>query len=313
MDMTAIPTTKPLTSHLASKERYLEIFKIQTYVLKILHEYLYQEGLVQLMPVILSPVTDPLNHPVYDASITYHNRELQLTKSMILHKQIAIASLDVKGIYIVSPNVRLEKGVESDRHLIEFSQLDIEFKGWSALEFRSFMEDMLVFVFTKVKKTCEKELEKLGSEIRIPQKPFRIYSSRKLKSEFGSNFETQISQREDNLFWITDFEREFYDKEDPLRKGHYVNYDLFFPEGYQEALSGGERDYEYETLVRKIRQRGQDPKMFESYLEYARAGLLGPSAGGGLGIERLIRFLTKRAHIREVTLFPKVPNEPISL
>ncbi|MHA2353308.1 MAG: amino acid--tRNA ligase-related protein, partial [Candidatus Thorarchaeota archaeon] len=39
----------------------------------------------------------------------------------------------------------------------------------------------------------------------------------------------------------------------------------------------------------------------------------GPSAGGGLGIERLIRFLTKRPHIREITLFPKVPGEAIFL
>lgn len=311
--MTVIPTTKPSTSHLTSKESYLEIFKIQTEALRAVHEFLYEKELVQLMPVILSPITDPLNHSVYDASITYHDQELQLTKSMILHKQIALASLDVKGIYIVSPNVRLEKGIQTDRHLLEFSQLDIELKGWLALEFRSFIEDMMVYVFTQVKKRCVKELEKLGSEIEIPRRPFRIYSRRELQSEFGSDFESQISQREDNLFWITDFEREFYDKEDPDMKGYYVNYDLFYPEGYQEALSGGERDYEYEILVRKIKERGQDPKVFESYLEYARAGLLGPSAGGGLGIERLIRFLTKRAHIKEVTLFPKVPDEPISL
>lgn len=313
MDMTVIPTTKPLTSHLETKESYLEIFKIQTEVLRAVHEYLYQEGLVQLMPVILSPITDPLNHSVYDASITYHDQELHLTKSMILHKQIALASLDVKGIYIVSPNVRLEKEKQTDRHLLEFSQIDIELKGWSALEFRSFMEDMMVYVFTQVKERCVKELEKLGSEITIPRRPFRIYSSRELENEFGSDFESQISQREDNLFWITDFDREFYDKEDPVMKGHYVNYDLFYPDGYQEALSGGERDYKFETLIRKIEERDQVPEVFASYLDYAKAGLLGPSAGGGLGIERLIRFLTKRAHIREVTLFPKVPDEPISL
>lgn len=311
--MTVTPTTKPLTSHLATKENYLEIFKVQTEALRAVHDYLYQEGLVQLMPVILSPVTDPLNHSVYDASITYQDQELQLTKSMILHKQIALASLDVKGIYIVSPNVRLEKGIQTDRHLLEFSQIDIELKGWLALEFRSLIEDMMVYVFTQVKERCVKELEKLGSDIKIPRRPFRIYSRQELQSEFGSDFDSQISQREDNLFWITDFDREFYDKEDADMKGHYVNYDLFYPEGYQEALSGGERDYEYETLVRKMKERDQNPDAFASYLEYAKAGLLGPSAGGGLGIERLIRFLTKRAHIREVTLFPKVPDEPISL
>ncbi|MHA1637744.1 MAG: asparagine synthetase A [Candidatus Thorarchaeota archaeon] len=311
--MTVMPTTKPLTSHSVSKEKYLEIFKVQTEALRSVHDYLYREGLVQLMPVILSPITDPLNHSVYDASITYQDQELHLTKSMILHKQIALASLDVKGIYIVSPNVRLEKGIQTDRHLLEFSQIDIELKGWSALEFRSFIEDMMVYVFTQVKERCVKALEKLGVEIKIPRRPFRIYSSRELHDEFGPDFESQISQREDNLFWITDFDREFYDKEDPALKGHYVNYDLFYPDGYQEALSGGERDYEFEILIRKMGERDQVPEAFASYLDYAKDGLLGPSAGGGLGIERLIRFLTKRTHIREVTLFPKVPDEPISL
>ncbi|MHA1882060.1 MAG: asparagine synthetase A [Candidatus Thorarchaeota archaeon] len=313
IDMTVMPTTKPLTSHSVSKEKYLEIFKVQTEALRSVHDYLYREGLVQLMPVILSPITDPLNHSVYDASITYQDQELHLTKSMILHKQIALASLDVKGIYIVSPNVRLEKGIQTDRHLLEFSQIDIELKGWSALEFRSFIEDMMVYVFTQVKERCVKALEKLGVEIKIPRRPFRIYSSRELHDEFGPDFESQISQREDNLFWITDFDREFYDKEDPALKGHYVNYDLFYPDGYQEALSGGERDYEFEILIRKMGERDQVPEAFASYLDYAKDGLLGPSAGGGLGIERLIRFLTKRTHIREVTLFPKVPDEPISL
>ncbi|MHA1966748.1 MAG: amino acid--tRNA ligase-related protein [Candidatus Hodarchaeales archaeon] len=33
--------------------------------------------------------------------------------------------------------------------------------------------------------------------------------------------------------------------------------------------------------------------------------------GGGLGIERLIRFLTKRKQIKEVTLFPKLPGEKV--
>ena len=52
---------------------------------------------------------------------------------------------------------------------------------------------------------------------------------------------------------------------------------------------------------------------FTPYLELAKASILGPSAGGGLGIERLIRFLTKRPHIREITVFPKGPGETILL
>lgn len=311
--MTYSSILKPNVSHLRKKGNIVEILKIQTEALLAIHEFLYQDGLHQLMPVIMSPITDPLCHPVYEASIKYLNQKLQLTKSMTLHKQIAISTLDVKGIYIVSPNVRLEKDIQSDNHLLEFSQLEIELKDALALEFMSFMEDLITYIFARVRDRCKKELTILGAHIKIPEKPFQVYSSWDLRREFGSQFGFQISQREGDLFWITDFEREFYDKEDEIRRGHYLNYDLYYPEGYGEALSGGERDYEYEVIVRKLEERNQSLEDFVPYLEIAKAAMLGPSAGGGLGIERLIRFLTKRPHIREITLFPKVPGEPIFL
>ena len=311
--MTHSSLLKPNAFHLRKKGNIVEILKMQTEVLIAIHEFLYQEGLLQLMPVIVSPITDPLTHPVYEASIKYLNQRLQLTKSMALHKQIAISTLDVKGIYIISPNVRLEKDIQSDNHLLEFSQLDIELRDASSLGFMSFMEDLITYIFTRVRDRCKKELEILGTHIKIPEKPFQVYSSWDLRSEFGSQFKSQITQREADLFWITDFEREFYDKEDDSRRGHYLNYDLFYPEGYGEALSGGERDYEYEVIIRKLEERNQSLGDFVPYLELAKAAMLGPSAGGGLGIERLVRFLTKRLHIREITLFPKIPGERIFL
>lgn len=302
----------PNAIHL-QKENFIEIFKIQTEALIAIHEFLYQHGFLQLMPVIVSPITDPLCHSVYEANIEYLNQKLQLTKSMALHKQIAISALDTKGIYIVSPNVRLEKDIQSDNHLLEFSQLDIELKGASAREFMSFMEELIVYTFSRVRDRCKEEITLLRVPIKTPKTPFQLYSSWDLRSEFGTEFGFQISQREDNLFWITDFEREFYDKENESRKGHYFNYDLYYPEGYGEALSGGERDYKYDVIVRKLEERNQSPEDFAPYLELAKADLLGPSAGGGLGIERLVRFLTKRPHIKEITLFPKVPGEKIFL
>jgi len=289
------------------------ILRIQNEVLKAIYDFMYKEGLTQLMPIILSPLTDPLSHPVCEAQINYLGQKLHLTRSMIFHKQIAIARLEVKGIFIMSPNVRLEMGnlERSNKHLLEFTQLDIELKGGSALEFRSFIERLIIYIFSRVKEFCNEELEKLGIEIRIPQKPFNEYWSWDLTKEYGDNYCTEVSFQEKDPFWITDFEREFYDREDPIRNGKYFNYDLFYPEGFGEALSGGERDYKYDILIRKIKERGQDPKQFEKYLELAKQGILVPSVGGGLGIERLIRFLTKKDHIKDITLFPKVPGNKI--
>ena len=289
----------------------LSILHIQTEALKAIHDYLYEQKLLQLMPVMLSPITDPLSHETSDARINYFGQELQLTKSMIFHKQLAIASCNTKGIYIMSPNVRLEKPLKRDsgRHLIEFSQVDIELREVKALKFMELLEGLIISIITRVKGKCERELEDLGVSLKIPKRPFKIFSSEELKKKYGEDFEKEISLQEIDPFWITDYHREFYDKEDPDRPGHYLNYDLVYPEAFGEALSGGERDFEYEILLRKIKERYQNPETFKFYLDKAKDGKLVASAGGGLGIERLVRFLAKMPHIREVSLFSKVPGE----
>jgi len=289
----------------------LSILKIQTEALKAIHDYLYEQKLIQLMPVMLSPITDPLSHETSDARINYFGQELQLTKSMIFHKQLAIASCITKGIYIMSPNVRLEKPLKRDsgRHLIEFSQVDIELREVKASEFMGLLEGLIISIIVRIKEKCERELESLGVSLRIPTRPFKIFSSEELKKKYGEDFEKETSLKEIDPFWITDFHREFYDKEDPKRPRHYLNYDLIYPEGFGEALSGGERDFEYKILLRKIEERYQNPEIFKFYLDKAKDGKLVASAGGGLGIERLVRFLTKMPHIRDVSPFSKVPGE----
>lgn len=293
--------------------RMLQTLKVQTVVLHAIHDFFYRKDFIQLMPVILSQITDPLCHSVYEPRITYLGQGLQLTKSMIFHKQLAIASLGCASIYVMSPNIRFEinKLKTSGKHLLEFTQLDIEMKDTSAHEFMSLIEDLIISLIIKVKNSCGAELEKNGIKIRVPKKPFKEFWSWDLREEYGEEYEKQISLQEKDLFWITDFEREFYDKEDPDKKGHYINYDLYYPYGFGEALSGGEREYEYNILVKKIKERNQDLKAFELHLDLAKKALLVPSAGGGLGIERLIRFLTKRKHIKDATLFPKLPGERI--
>ena len=289
----------------------LAMLQIQTEILKTIHDYLYEQNLIQLMPVMLSPITDPLSHETSDARINYFGQELQLTKSMIFHKQLAIASCNTKGIYIMSPNVRLEKPLKRDsgRHLIEFSQVDIELREVKASKFMELLEGLIISIIVRVEEKCERELEDLGVSLKIPTRPFKIFSSEKLKKKYGEDFEKETSLQEIDPFWITDYHREFYDKEDPKRPGHYLNYDLIYPEGFGEALSGGERDFEYEILLRKIKERYQNPEMFKFYLDKAKDGKLVASAGGGLGIERLVRFLTKIPHIRDVSPFSKVPGE----
>ncbi|MDD5022644.1 MAG: asparagine synthetase A [Candidatus ainarchaeum sp.] len=296
------------------KSEMKDILKIQSAVLKATHDFMWLKEMTQLMPVMLSSVTDPLAHDVFDSSIIYDGQRLELTKSMILHKQISMSRGDMKGIYIVSPNIRLERPEckDSGRHLIEFSQVDIELKDATGEEFRKFMEELIVYILSFVKKECKEELERIGRKIEIPKTPFKVYDSVKLKEVYGADYEKIVSEKEKEPFWITDLYREFYDKEDPISKKH-LNYDLIYPEGFGEGLSGAEREHIYDIIIEKMERRKTDPKMFEPYLKIAKEGHLIPTAGGGFGVERMVRFLTGKKHIREATLFPRVPGEGIEI
>ena len=173
------------------------------------------------------------------------------------------------------------------------------------------MEDLIIHVFKAAVSHCKESLTFFERELKIPTKPFPRYSSKILKEKWGSSFEQLQSNEEFSPFWITDFKREFYDKEDPSHSGTYINYDLLYPEGFNEGLSGGEREFEYAQIKKRITEDGLDPAKFKDYLDYARNGKLSRSAGGGLGLERLLRYIIKAPHISEVRLFPRVPGKKL--
>jgi len=299
-------------SHIKSDKRR-SILRIQSAALKAIHDYMYEHEVVQAMPIILSPVTDPLNHPHFDAKVEYYGQKLHLTKSMILHKQLSLLNDGIDKIYFMSPNVRLEKEQvrETGRHLFEFTQVDIEFRDKTKKDFMQFVDGMIAHVYGFVREKCAEDLETLGRELAVPTIPLKVYESEDLRAELGEDYEKIASQRARDPFWITNFRREFYDREDKERRGYFHNYDIFWPEGFGEALSGGEREWEHDEILRKMKERKTDVAAFATYLRVSKEGLIPKTVGGGLGIERMVRFLSGQEHIRDVTMFPRVPGEKV--
>jgi asparaginyl-tRNA synthetase len=305
-------TVEEALSHIAADERR-KILRVQSAALKAIHDHMYANGVLQSMPVILSPMTDPLNHPHFDAKVEYYGQRLQLTKSMILHKQLSLFNGGMDKIYFMSPNVRLEEAKLKDtgRHLFEFTQVDIELKDKTKKEFMQLVDGMLAHVYDFVIMECPEELESLGRELKAPALPLKVYESEDLRERYGEDYEKVASEKAKDPFWITNFRREFYDREDKERRGYFHNYDVFWPEGFGEALSGGEREYEHAEILRKMKERRTDVSAYATYLRVSERGLIPRTVGGGLGIERMVRFFTGRRHIRDVTMFPRVPGEKV--
>ncbi len=283
------------------------IANIRGRVLRSLQNHLLDKGFKQLMPVLMSPITDPLNHAVYPAVIEYEGRSLKLTASMIFHKQLALCANGHEKIFIVAPNIRLEKPEikHSGNHLLEFSQFDFEIRNATLQDAMATVEDFVKHAIREVRLHCKDELSLLGRTLPDYDASFPVYRSEDLHAEHGDHFEKVMSERMTTPFFVTNYKREFYDRENPSCPGTYHNYDLIYPEGFGEGLSGAERECDYDVIVRRMKEQSMDPAPYANYLAVAKAGLLSRSAGGGLGIERFVKFLSGKRHIRDVSLFDR--------
>ncbi|KAA0003331.1 MAG: asparagine synthetase [Thermoplasmata archaeon] len=287
------------------------IISIKDKIREEMANFLRREGFIEISPVIISPITDPLAHPIFEGGISYYGDKYYLTRSMIFHKQMAL--LAFKKIFCFSPNIRLElkEKAKSRRHLTEFTQLDLEVREASREEIMELGEKMLIHILTKVKKCCKKELELLGRDLCIPSRPFKRIPFEEAYAKYGEEYESIISKDENGPFWIVDFpiwKREFYDKEYEDKEGYLIDMDLIYPEGYGEALSGGEREYKHERIIERMKKSGMDMEKFSFYLEIVKKGLY-PSAGFGIGLERLVKFICGLNDIQYAILFPKIPGE----
>lgn len=279
--------------------------RVNTVIRGRMKRYLDSRGFLEINPVIISPISDPLNHPVDDPTFSYYGHQYRLTKSMIFHKQLALIHFD--KIYSFSPNIRIEplERKNTGRHLAEFTQLDLEVKGKGREFVMDLAEGMINDSIASVRASAEHD--KLNPHIREYSRPFRRVKYLDALSKHGKNFESILSSEANEPFWVIDIpleEREFYDREKDDEKGVLMDMDLIYPYGYGEAISGGEREYEYERILSRIEKKGQRREDFALLLEASKRGIP-PSAGFGIGIERFVRFLTGSESISDVVLFPK--------
>ncbi len=294
-----------------SSSKLKNVLKVQSEVRKALSNFLREKDFVEISPVIISPITDPLNHPVLNPKIEFYGHYYELTKSMIFHKQMALLSHD--KIFTFSPNIRMESidKRNTGRHLVEFTQLDLEIKNATRDEIMKLGEKLIVFTLNYIKGSCEEELKVLDRDLEMPVAPFEQIEYLDAFNEYGGDFEDVLSKEKEKPFWIIDFPvsaREFYDRENPKNTGILVDMDMVYPEGHGEALSGGEREYEYEKVLMRMKKKGMNLSDFNRYLNIVKCGLP-PSAGFGMGIERLTRFICGLDRIENTTLFPKIPGK----
>ena len=314
-------------AHLAA-ERTRAVLRIQHELLAAARDHLTAVGGTELLLPVIGPVTDPGARGAKQVDIDYYGHRYKLMTSAILYKQASLTVFD--RIFTIAPNVRLEplETCNTSRHLAEFHQIDVELAGATRDEAMGVAEGTVRAVVTRVVDRCAAELELLGrdtgdfadllSGAAFEQRAHAaavadlhdIGYQQNPGAEIEWEGEKLLSEKASRPFFLTDYpkgSRGFYDRENPAHPGFLRNFDLLAPEGYGELCSGGERESDYGTIIARMRETGENPAKYGWYLKIVKDGIPA-SAGFGLGLERLTRYVCGLEHAWQATAFPKVPG-----
>lgn len=219
---------------------------IRTTFVNAMNQYLVNEGLFNLEKVMMSVITDPLAHDIeHTPSIAYKGHTYVTTHSMIYSKFMSCSNRKIKGVFVDSPNIRLEiespTNEQRGKYLADFSQMDIELNRNSGVDLdtyynkpdqvleilnkdmekaKDFFERMIVFACEEINKRNSDNLKELGVIIEVPKTPFPSFAKDESVGKYGvRGHEEKLGEQTDSqFFWITGLMRENYDLVYPYLK-----------------------------------------------------------------------------------------------
>ncbi len=77
------------------------------------------------------------------------------------------------------------------------------------------------------------------------------------------------------------------------------------PEKAGELIGGSQREDDYELLKSRIEHEDLPLDAFQWYLDLRKYGSV-PHSGFGMGVERVVKWITGAKHIREVIPVPRM-------
>lgn len=308
--------------HLSIRSRELvAVMRVKAEVLRSARAFLFEERCLEMTPPLLTGNAAEGGSEAF--VLDYFGKEAYLSQTAQLYLEALIYPLE--RVYSITTSFRAEKS-RTPRHLTEYTHLEAEL-AWAGLtENLDIQERLVERIFHDVAKICVSELTLLGVEpsgllaIRAPFERIRYEEAiAKLRdmgfsvefgSDLGSNEERALTIDRTTPLFVTNYPAElkaFY----MLRSGEDPRTvecdDLLAPHGYGEVIGGSSRETDIETLRSRLGKMGAKMENYEWYLDLRRYGSV-PHAGFGLGVERVVRWITRREHIRDTTPFPRTPS-----
>lgn len=262
--------------------------------------------------------------------LKYFDEEAYLSQSAQLYLEAMIFSLG--PVWSLTPSFRAEKS-RTVRHLAEFSHLEAEAPWVTLDDILKVQEQLVSYVIQNTVRERAEELAYLKRDVadlkkveppfeRLPYenaidilrtKGFTIVQENGSKREIrvgddlNVDSERELTKNASKPVFVVGYPiavKPFYVKEDPERKGVGLAADMLAPQGFGEITSGGLREDDIVSMTERIKKEGLNPAAYDWYLDLRKYGSV-PHGGFGLGIERLMRWITNVDDIKDTVLFPR--------
>ena len=268
-----------------------------------------------------------------DFTQDFFDRPSYLTVSGQLEGEIYATALG--KIYTFGPTFRAENS-NTARHLAEFWMIEPEMAFFNLEDNMNLAEQFLRYLCGVILALCEEDLQFFNDRIddglldrlsnMFGKKPFaRITyteavallekSSERFEYpvEWGTNLQAEherfLAEKEFNSPVIVyDYPaaiKPFYMRMSDDGKT-VAAMDVLLP-GVGEIIGGSQREERLDVLELRMQEQGLAADDYWWYLDLRRFGTV-PHAGFGLGLERMVQFVTGIANIRDVIPFPRTPG-----
>ncbi len=304
-------------------KRQWAILKVRDVVETAIHQYLHEQFFVRTDSPILTPNACEGTTTLFP--VPYFNLgEVYLAQTGQLYIEAAIGS--VGRCYDFGPVFRAEKST-TKRHLTEFWMMDAEAAFVEHEENMQIQEELVKAIAKQCLKKCQEEFAILERDTTPLEKmltqSFRrvtyeeaipllhsLGSDIKFGEDLGNDDERLLTKESEVPVFIHKWPKTikpFYMKRDPENTDLVLNNDLIGIEGAGEIVGGSQREDDYEILLGRIREEGLPEKDYAWYLDLRKYGSVAHS-GFGIGVERMVRWMSGTEHIRECIPFPRLVN-----
>ena len=274
-----------------------------------------------------------------DYSKDFFEKHAFLTVSSQLQLELLCAGLS--KVWTSNKSFRSEKS-RTSRHLAEFEHIEWEFAWIGLLDLMDISEDYTQYCFQRILEDCSDDVEELNKfmskglidklksfcskrYIRITyddainliidnqkeiKEKYKLTELPKWGDDLGSECEKYIAEVIYNHpVFVYNYPKElksFYMKQN--EDGRTVQgCDLLVP-GLGELIGSSVREHDYKKLMKIVEERNMDVTPLKWYIDLRKNGST-PTAGAGLGFDRLVRICTGMENIRDAVCFPVAYQE----